>query len=174
MGVDTGRNTYKRLCGDGVMNAKKVQPRQTSSAEPTTQPVVELLTSILNEVQRKVRSETPKPLEGNAVIAVDLFREIGATLAFLPTITLKADPTRFPIAVNAPAFFKTKLTWSSTEAQTVSIDRTDAEPPIGEVKPAAGGSKEVLVRTTPGTTIFTATAKGPCGSATATAVVTVA
>lgn len=137
----------------------------TGGPEPSTQPVVELLTSILNEVQKQVLRKTPKRLEGKALEALDQFREIVAALALqpLPTISLKAEPSRF--GVNGGAV---KLTWSSTNAQTVSID-----PNIGEVptQKVAGGSSEVFVAAT---TVFTATAKGPCGSATATATVTVA
>jgi len=141
------------------MADKKAAP---GSQEPEIQPVVDLLTSILNEVQKQVQSKTPKPLEGKAVEAVEQFREIGAALALqpLPTITLIANPTQFGVGGGTA-----KLTWSSTDAQTVSIDSN-----VGEVTPAAGGSIDVIVLTT---TIFTATATGPCGSATAGATVTV-
>jgi hypothetical protein len=148
---------------------KKKGEQQTSSAEssaePPTQPVVDLLTSILSDVQTQVRRKTPKPLEGDAVEAVDLFREIGATLALQPiirpTITLTAREPTLVVPGNVT------LTWSSTRAETVSIDNG-----VGEVTPPAGGSKDVLVSAL-GKTIFTATAvgKGPCG-AKATAEVT--
>lgn len=135
----------------------------TRSQEPEIKPVVDLLTSILNEVQKQVQSKTPKPLEGTALRAVDQFREIGAALALQPrpTITLKAEPTGFGVSGGTA-----KLIWSSTEAQTVSIDQN-----VGEVTPAAGGLIEVSVLAT---TTFTATAKGLCASATAIATVNVA
>lgn len=152
---------------------------ETSGQEPETKPVVDLLTAILEEFRQQVQSKTPKPLEGAALQAVERFKEIGATLALLPTITLTAVPDRFDTAlINVPApTFKTKLTWSSTEAQTVSIVGVEervggAVLDIGEVKPAAGGSIEVDIFTTTRFTA-TATAKGPCNSATAEVLVTV-
>src|SRR5918992_196409 len=145
---------------------KQVEPRQTSGQGSTTQAdVVKLLASILNEVQQQVLTKTPKPLEGAALQAVEQFREIVAALALqpLPTITLTPQQTPTPLPSGGG---KAKLIWSSTNAQTVSIDQN-----IGEVKPAADGSIEVVVEAT---TTFTATAKGPCGSATDTATVIVA
>jgi hypothetical protein len=143
---------------------KQAEPRQTSGQGSTTQAgVVELLASILNQVQQQVQNKTPKPLEGAALQAVEQFREIMAALALqpLPTITLKAEPTEFGVGGGTA-----KLSWTSTDAQTVSLDQN-----VGEVGPAAGGSIEVFVAAT---TTFTATAKGPCGSAAAKAPVTVA
>ena len=147
------------------MAERRETPRrdqETSGQQPEITPVVELLTSILREVQEQVQSKTPKPLEGEALRAVEQFREISAGLALQPppTITLTAVPNRFGINGGT-----TKLTWSSTEARKVSIDQK-----VGERKPAAGGSVEVNVLAT---TIFTATAQGACGSATASATVTV-
>ena len=148
------------------------EQRSTSGTDPTTQQVVDLLTSILTEARTQIRSSTPKPLEGDAAKAVALFREIGATLALLPTtISLTAKPTQ----LDQPG--DVTLTWSSTEARTVSIE---AENPSGdplpllspgEVSPVEGGS--VVVRNVSGTTIFTATAKGPCSDAEAEAKVVV-
>src|SRR5262245_44054687 len=133
------------------------EQRSTSGTDPATQQVVDLLTSILTEARTQIRSSTPKPLEGDAAKAVALFREIGATLALLPTtISLTAKPTQ----LDQPG--DVTLTWSSTEARTVSIE---AENPSGdplpllspgEVSPVEGGS--VVVRNVSGTTIFTATA----------------
>lgn len=137
------------------MENKKAAP---GGPEPETKPVIDLLTSILNEVQKQVQSKTPKPLEGEAVRAVEQFREIVAALALQPTITLSAEPTEIKDVG------KTKLTWSSTGAETVSIDQG-----VGEVTPAAGGSIEVRVTRT---TLFTATATNPCGSKTASVLVT--
>jgi hypothetical protein len=158
------------------------EPQRTSSedptgqqpGDPTTKPVVDLLTSILTDVQTKVGRQTPKLGEG-AVAAVEEFREIGAILALLPTISLTANPTKLDQTGDVT------LTWSSTEARTVSIEAEDpggfplpqlspGEVPPDEVK---GGS--TVVRNVPGTTIFTATAtaKGPCGSAEAEALVVV-
>ena len=93
---------------------------ETSGQQPEIKPVVDLLTSILSEVQKQVQSKTPQPLEGQAVEAVEQFRQIGAALALqpLPTITLTADPAQFGINGGT-----TKLTWSSTDAQKVSIDQ---------------------------------------------------
>lgn len=141
------------------MADKRVATRPSDS---TTQTVVELLTSILNEVQKQVQSKTPPPLAGEAQVAVDLFTEIGAALALqpLPTITLTAQPNQF--GVNGGT---TRLTWAAIDAELVSID-----PNVGEVTPVAGGFIEVVVVAT---TTFTATAIGPCGNATASATVTV-
>ena len=156
---------------------KQAEPRQTSGPGSTTQEdVVKLLASILNQVQRQVQSTTPKALlEGAVLQAVEQFREISAALVLQPPpkITLTADPSSF--GVNGGA---AKLTWSSTDAQTVSIVGVEkpvggggAVRDIGEVKPAAGGFIEIFVGVT---TTFTATAKGPCGSATGEATVNVA
>jgi hypothetical protein len=130
--------------------------------DPSTQTVVDLLTSILNEVQKQVQSKAPPPLADGTQIALDQFREIGAALALqpLPTITLTADPTQF--GVNGGT---TRLTWASSNAQRISI-----EPGVGDVTPVAGGFIEVTVSAT---TTFTATAQGACGSATASVTVTV-
>ena len=142
----------------------------TRGQDSTTQTVVDLLTSILNEVQKQIQSKTPAPLAGGAQIALDQFTEIGAALALqpLPTVTLSADPTGF--GVNGGT---AKLTWSSTDAKLVSIDEKvgDVTQNVGEVTPVVGGFIEVSVLTT---TIFTATAQGPCGSAKASVTVTVA
>lgn len=138
---------------------------ETDVQQPEIKPVVNLLASILSEVQKQIQSKTPKSLEGKALEAVDQFREIAAALALqpLPTITLKAEQSQTPLPFGGG---KAKLIWSSTNAQTVSIDQN-----VGEVEPAAGGSIEVFVAAT---TTFTATAKGPCGSATGIATVPVA
>jgi hypothetical protein len=164
------------------MAKAKREQRPTSDTEPATQQVVSLLTSILSEVQTQVRSEarsdvrsdvqsnTSKPLGDSAEAAVELFREIGATLDLLPTtIGLTVAPTQ----LDQPG--DVRLTWSSTEARTVSIEAEDpsGDPlPLlspGEVLPVEGGS--VVVRNVTGTTIFTATAKGPCSDAEAEATV---
>ena len=128
----------------------------TGGSDPSTESVVNLLSSILTEVQKQVLRKTPKPLEGAALQAVERFREIVSSLALqpLPTIKLRADPN------TVPPGGKVKLTWESTDAQTVSIDQG-----VGEVKPAAGGTIEVTVPSPPLT--FTATATHPCGSTTA-------
>jgi hypothetical protein len=135
---------------------------ETSGQQPEIKPVVDLLATILGGVQKRVQSNVPPPLEGEAARAVDQFREISAALALqpVPTITLTAVPAQFGLNGGT-----TKLTWSSTEARKVSIDQQ-----VGEVTPAATGSIEVPVFVT---TIFTATAQGACGSATASATVNV-
>jgi hypothetical protein len=125
----------------------------TGSSEPSTESVVKLLASILNEVQKQVQRKTPKPLEGVALEAVERFRDISSAIALQqrPAITtFRAEPQRLPSAG------KVRLIWSSTNAQTVSINQN-----VGEVEPAASGSIEVSVATT---TDFTATAKGACGT----------
>jgi len=131
--------------------------------EPETKPVIDLLTSILNEFQKQVQGKTPKPLDGEALRAVEQFREIGAALALQPrpTITLTAD---------APQGGTVTLRWSSTNAQTVTIDQEvgGVTTPLGELTPAAGGFKAFSGN---GTTKFTATAKGPCASATSSVTV---
>lgn len=152
-GIDTGRNAPP-LCGDKVMIEKNVQPGQPSSQSSTTQQVVDLLTSILNEVRQEVRRATPPPLTQEAQEAVDQFKEINAALLLLhqfPTVSLKADRTTLPAGES------TNLTWKSTNAHAVSID------PIGvKVTPVASGVISVPVSTT---TKFIATAKGLSGSA---------
>ena len=134
----------------------------TRGPDSSTQAVVELLTSILSEVQTQVQSKTTPKLDDTAQEAVDLFAEIGAALGLqpLPTITLTAQPNQF--GVNGGT---TRLTWAATNARRVTI-----EPGVGSVTPVTGGSKEVLVVAT---TTFTATAIGPCGNATASARVNV-
>lgn len=145
----------------------------TSSRGPEIQSVVDLLTDILDEFRKQVQSKTPEPLEGKALEAVNLFREIGATLALLPTITLTADPAFFgPASSNVPVpTLTTILTWSSTEAQTVSIVGVELFSGktvlnLEEVTPTAGGSTSVAVVVSTRFTA-TATARGPCGGATA-------
>jgi hypothetical protein len=140
--------------------------KPTSGTDPGTQQVVTLLTSILSEVQAQVRSNTPKPLGDSAEAAVELFRTIGATLDLLPTtVSLIADTTQLDESGDVT------LTWSSTEARTVSIEAEDPSGgrlPLlspGEVSPVQGGS--VVVTNVSGTTIFVATAEGRCGAATA-------
>jgi hypothetical protein len=137
--------------------------RDATGRDASTQPVVDLLTNILKEVQKQVQSKTPKPLEGPALQAVNQFREIVAALALQPP----PNPT---IALTASPDFvhpgeKTTLTWSSTNAQKVSIDQG-----VGDVTPAEGGSQEVTLLQT---TTFTATAAGPCGTSAKSPSVTV-
>ena len=151
------------------MAERREPPRQapeTSGQQPEIKPVVDLLASILSEVQNQVLSKTPKPLEGAALRAVELFREISAALALRPrpTITLTND---------APQGGTVTLRWSSTGAQTVSIDQEvgGVTTSLGELTPAAGGSKQFSGA---GTTKFTATAKAFApGLCTETASVTV-
>src|SRR5262245_359527 len=98
------------------MAEKKVDSRQTGSRDSTTDSVVELLTSILTKVQGQVQSNTPKALEGEALKAVELFREIDSALELhpRPTLDLTADP---------PQGGTVTLRWSSTNAETVSIEQ---------------------------------------------------
>jgi len=137
--------------------------------DTSTQTVVELLTTILEEFKKQVQSKTPEPLEGEAVRAVEHFREISAALALQqrPTMTLTVAPGSL-----GPSGGSVTLTWSSTDAQTVSIDQKvgDVTTSLGEVTPAAGGVKVIVVAAT---TTFTATAKGLCASDTKIVEVTV-
>lgn len=143
---------------------KSAEARAGSSRDATSDSVVELLTSILTEVQQQVQSETPTPLEGDALDAVARFREIVAALALQaqPTLDLTADP---------PQGDSVTLRWTSTGAQTVLLKQeVDGKPtPLGELTPAAGGSKQFFGN---GVTTFTATAVGPCASAVDSVVVT--
>jgi hypothetical protein len=154
------------------MAERREPPRrdsESSGQQPEIKPVVDLLASILSEVQKQVQSKAPPPLAEGAQVAVEKFTEISAALALQPsaTITLRADPAQFGINGGTA-----KLIWSSSQARRVSIDQKvgDVTTSLGEVKPAANGFIEVNVLAT---TIFTATAQGPCGSATASATVAV-
>jgi hypothetical protein len=150
------------------MAEERQEPQRTSGVGPATQQIVDLLTSILTEARTQIRISTPKPLEGDAGKAVALFREIGSTLALLPSITLTAAPARFTTSNTSRPPFTTKLTWSSTEAQTVSIERRNADGStvtIGIVTPTEGGSKEINDVRQSATFTATATAIGPCGGA---------
>jgi hypothetical protein len=158
------------------MAEKRRVPQRATGGDPATQQVVALLTSILTEVRTQVRSSTPKPpdlaagprtLEGAAATAVALFREIGSTLALLPSITLTAEPARFTVSDNSRPPFTSKLTWFSTEARTVSIERVlndNSTELIMTETPDASGSIPVHVSQT---TTFRALAKarGPCDGA---------
>lgn len=136
------------------MAQRREPPRQdpeTSGQQPEIKPVVDLLASILGEVQNQVLNKTPKPLEGAALRAVEQFREISGALALqrAPTVTLRAD---------SPQGGTVTLRWASTDALTVSIDQTvgNVTTPLGEVTPPASGSKQFSGN---GPTTFTATAK---------------
>jgi hypothetical protein len=167
---------------------KQAEPRQTSSQESETKRVADLLTSILNEVRKQVQSETPKPLEGAALEAVAQFKEIGAALDLQNMIKLVADPNH--IKRDDPK--QTTLRWeSSTSVTRVSLksksleeeknhddlkpptekNHDDLKPPTGPGSGATSGA--VPIAPVDVTTIFTATAVSPCGTATATAMVTV-
>jgi hypothetical protein len=131
--------------------------KSAEARHATSDSVVELLTSILTEVQQQVQGETPTPLEGDALAAVTLFREIVAALALQakPTLVLTADP---------PQGDSVTLRWTSTDAQSVSLVKAvgGKTTRLGELTPAAGGSKQFFGN---GVTTFTATAVGPCASA---------
>ena len=53
---------------------------ETSTQEASTQPVVDLLTHILNEFRKQAQSTTAPPLESEAVKAVEAFKEISNAL----------------------------------------------------------------------------------------------
>src|SRR5215467_439692 len=97
------------------------EPRPRYSGDSTTKPVVDLLTAILSEVQKQVQSKTPAPLEGEAVAAVSLFRDIGAILELRPPTKPTVHLTANPSQVGRPGD-TTTLTWTSTGTETVSID----------------------------------------------------
>jgi hypothetical protein len=138
------------------MIEKNIQPRQPSSPEPETKPVV------VNDVQQQVRRKTPAPLSGAALEALDRFTQIGAALGLQPLppiITLIAIPRK----VSSPQEPVT-LTWTSQFAEKVSITN-NVDTAVLLATPVSGGSIEFFVSST---RTFTATAIGPCGSATAT------
>jgi hypothetical protein len=56
-------------------------------SDPSTRPVIDLLTTILEEFRKQVQSGTIPPLEGNAEIAVKAFREISEALDVKPATT---------------------------------------------------------------------------------------
>lgn len=153
-----------------AVTKKDVASEDTATAsarlDTDTKPVVDLLASILNEVQTRVQSKQPNPLESKALEAVDRFRQVVAALTLqpAPTIKLTADPAELGFEGG-----DVTLTWFSTDAQRVSID-PDVGPPIGEVK---APSSSTVVRVLQ-TTTFTATATGPCSTATSKATVKVA
>jgi hypothetical protein len=150
---------------------KKFEPRPTGLADPAAQSVVDLLTSILNDVQNRVQvtATTPDLLTGEAAHAVALFKEIESAIALAaaPTVDLKADPLS-----STSGGMKHTLTWTSTLADSVSIVGVDAKgvtTTVPGVTTAASGWVDVTVLTT---TVFTATATGRC-SATDSVTVTV-
>jgi len=130
-----------------------------------TKPVADLLLAILSDVRRQMLStaaaEAPAaaagPLEGNALEAVNQFKEIVAALALQsppnPDVSLTADPNQVPTGG------KTTLRWSSTNAGRVLLTARERgasiDKDLGELTPPAGGSKEVTLSIT---TTFTATA----------------
>jgi hypothetical protein len=132
------------------------EDRAAGNRDATSDSVAALLTSILTEVQQQVHSAAPKPLEADALAAVALFREIVAALALQakPTLVLTADP---------PQGDSVTLRWTSTDAQSVSLEKKvgGKTTPLGELTPAAGGSKEFFGN---GVTTFTATAVGRCAT----------
>jgi hypothetical protein len=137
---------------------KKFEPRQTGIADPATQSVVDLLASILNDVQGRVQvtaATTSDPLVGEAARAVNRFREIEAAIALAaaPSLTFVADPPS-----STTGSMNVTLKWTSTGADTVEIVGVDANgvtKKLDNVTPAAGGSVTVTVAVT---TVFTATA----------------
>ncbi len=141
---------------------KKVEPRQIGLADPATQPVIDLLASILNEVQGRVQvnaATTPSALGGEAAHAVDVFREIDAAIALAaaPTLDFSADPPS-----STTGSMSVALKWTSTGADTVEIVGVDANgvtTKLNDVTPAASGKVNVTVAVT---TVFTATATGRC------------
>jgi hypothetical protein len=151
---------------------KKFEPRQAGLVDPAAQPVVDLLTSILNDVQNRVQvSAATDPIElvGEAARAVALFKEIEAAIALAaaPTVKLVATPP-----TSTSGGMQHTLTWTTTGADTISIVGVDANgvsTTVPGVTPVATGSVNVTVLTT---TVFTATAT-KTGRCSATAIATV-
>ncbi len=117
--------------------------------------MIDLLTSILSDVQSRVQvtSTAPDPLAGEAARAVTLFKEIESAIALKarPTVTLTALPN--PTGGSDPT-----LTWTSTGADAVLIVGVDADgksTTVPNVPPATSGSVTVKMLLT---TVFTATA----------------
>lgn len=74
------------------MAEKKTEP---SGQDQSTQPVIDLLTTILDEFKKQVQSSTPPPLIGEAVTAVNAFREISDALDVKPS-RLQFGPASTP------------------------------------------------------------------------------
>ena len=60
--------------------------------DPSTQNVVDLLTSILDEFKKQAQTRTPPPLTGSAATAVAAFKEISEALDVKPAKT--GTPTK--------------------------------------------------------------------------------
>ncbi len=67
----------------------------TSAQDPSTKPVIDLLTAILEEFKQQVQSRTAPPLEGKALIAANAFKEISVAL------DVKAVGSTLSTALNA-------------------------------------------------------------------------
>ncbi|MGB8981343.1 MAG: hypothetical protein WCC12_05675, partial [Anaerolineales bacterium] len=65
---------------------------EASSQVASTQPIVDLLTTILDEFRKQVQGRTPPPLEDAALTAVNAFKEISDAL------DVKAAPKARPAA----------------------------------------------------------------------------
>jgi hypothetical protein len=135
------------------------QKAAAASQDTDTKRLAGFLTSILTQVQSQVEG-TPSfpPLVGKALEAVDLFGKILAALALQlcqTTITLTADPDSAEIGDLVT------LTWTATDAQTVTIHSDQATPrDIGPVRADAGKIRVTI--TGPKDETFFATATGPC------------
>jgi hypothetical protein len=66
--------------------------KEATGQDPSTQPVIALLTKILDEFSQQVQSRTPPPLSDKAKRAIAVFQEISAAL--------DVEPSQFS---NAPA-----------------------------------------------------------------------
>ncbi len=68
-------------------NPNKMQARQENApitSNGSTANVVEMLTSILDQVKRQQSTQTTQALEGDALTAVEIFREIDIALGVEP------------------------------------------------------------------------------------------
>ena len=142
------------------MKQEKQDYRPTNDHELPNKQIVDLLAAILADVKKQVTSQTPPPLSGEAQAAVRQFDELRAAMKlFTPIIRLTASPDSIVKGE------QTTLSWSSIDAQSVSI-----EPAIGNVTPVEGGSIQVKPDAT---TTYTATARLFDGSQKASVTVTV-
>ncbi|MFN0104221.1 MAG: hypothetical protein ACKV2U_19315 [Bryobacteraceae bacterium] len=60
---------------------------ESYGSDPSTQPMVDLLTAIRDEFRKQAQSGTPPPLEGDALKAVNAYREISEALDVRPAKT---------------------------------------------------------------------------------------
>jgi hypothetical protein len=59
--------------------------KEATGQDPSTEPVIALLTKILDEFSQQVQSRTPPPLSDKAKVAVAVFKEISLALDVKPS-----------------------------------------------------------------------------------------